>query len=64
MAPAGVREDDQLVTGELPHRPHQCPCCELRFAWRTELEDHVLTDHEGLPDAGVTPDDRPRRTRR
>jgi hypothetical protein len=24
---------------------HQCPKCELRFTWQTELEDHCRTDH-------------------
>ena len=24
---------------------HQCPKCELRFTWPTELEDHCRTDH-------------------
>lgn len=24
---------------------HQCPICELRFAFRTELESHVVEDH-------------------
>lgn len=24
---------------------HQCPKCELRFAFKTELEDHCRTDH-------------------
>jgi hypothetical protein len=24
---------------------HQCPKCELRFAWKTELEDHCWHDH-------------------
>jgi hypothetical protein len=24
---------------------HQCPYCELRFATRNELEDHVGADH-------------------
>ena len=24
---------------------HQCPKCELRFAWQTELEDHCSKDH-------------------
>jgi nucleotide-binding universal stress UspA family protein len=24
---------------------HQCPCCELRFANRNELDDHLRTDH-------------------
>jgi hypothetical protein len=47
------------MKGELPHHPHQCPCCELRFAWRTELEDHVVADHE-TPDTRVTYDERPR----
>jgi hypothetical protein len=64
MAPAAVREENRPVKGELPHHPHQCPCCELRFAWRTELEDHVVADHEGPPDARVTADDRPWSRRR
>jgi hypothetical protein len=24
---------------------HQCPKCELRFSWPTELDDHCRTDH-------------------
>ncbi len=24
---------------------HQCPKCELRFTWVTELEDHCRQDH-------------------
>jgi hypothetical protein len=24
---------------------HQCPKCELRFTWQTELDDHCRTDH-------------------
>lgn len=24
---------------------HQCPKCELRFRWPTELEDHCRSDH-------------------
>ena len=24
---------------------HQCPKCELRFTWHTELDDHCRTDH-------------------
>jgi hypothetical protein len=24
---------------------HQCPYCELRFATRNEVEDHVAVDH-------------------
>jgi hypothetical protein len=28
------------------HAPvHQCPKCELRFEWRTELDDHCWHDH-------------------
>jgi hypothetical protein len=42
------------MTTELPHRPHQCPCCQLRFAWRTELEDHVAAEHQGTTAAGTT----------
>ena len=24
---------------------HQCPKCELRFTWVTELDDHCRNDH-------------------
>jgi hypothetical protein len=24
---------------------HQCPKCELRFTWKTELDDHCSHDH-------------------
>jgi hypothetical protein len=24
---------------------YQCPKCDLRFTWRTELDDHCRTDH-------------------
>jgi hypothetical protein len=24
---------------------HQCPKCELRFTWNTELDDHCRTEH-------------------
>ncbi len=24
---------------------HQCPKCELRFSWATELDDHCRQDH-------------------
>lgn len=24
---------------------HQCPKCELRFTWQTELDDHCREDH-------------------
>jgi hypothetical protein len=24
---------------------HQCPKCELRFSWITELDDHCREDH-------------------
>ena len=24
---------------------HQCPKCELRFTWKTELDDHCSKDH-------------------
>jgi hypothetical protein len=24
---------------------HQCPKCELRFTWQTELDDHCRQDH-------------------
>jgi hypothetical protein len=24
---------------------HQCPKCELRFTWVTEVDDHCRTDH-------------------
>jgi hypothetical protein len=27
---------------------HQCPKCELRFTWKTELDDHCREDHPGF----------------
>lgn len=24
---------------------HQCPKCELKFAWKTEVDDHCWHDH-------------------
>jgi hypothetical protein len=24
---------------------HQCPKCELRFTWQTELDDHCRAEH-------------------
>lgn len=24
---------------------HQCPCCPLRFTWKTELEHHLRDGH-------------------
>ena len=62
MAFREQEEEDRAMTMELPHRPHQCPCCELRFAWRTELEEHVVSVHEVLRTA-VTSEERPRRVR-
>jgi nucleotide-binding universal stress UspA family protein len=29
---------------------HQCPYCELRFAFRPELEDHIRREHQPVPD--------------
>jgi hypothetical protein len=26
--------------------PHQCPYCDLRFVYATEIRDHVLHDHK------------------
>jgi hypothetical protein len=39
---------------------HQCPYCELRFASRNELEDHISCDHpRELDDDTVPPNARP-----
>jgi hypothetical protein len=27
---------------------HQCPKCELRFSWSTELDDHCRSEHPGF----------------
>jgi len=39
---------------------HQCPKCELKFSWTTELDDHCRTDHPGFhheyPVGGVAHD--------
>ncbi len=37
---------------------HQCPKCELRFNWKTELDDHCWHDHPQFRHeypAGVAP---------
>jgi hypothetical protein len=34
-------------------RIHQCPRCELRFAFHTELEDHLRVDHPAPVDDGL-----------
>jgi hypothetical protein len=34
---------------------HQCPYCELRFRARTELDDHVATEHPGPVDDDTSP---------
>jgi hypothetical protein len=40
---------------------HQCPKCELRFTWQTELDDHCRTDHPQFhheyPASAAHPDD-------
>jgi Flp pilus assembly protein TadB len=45
---------------------HQCPKCELRFSFRTELEHHLREDHPQPAPAGpasaVKVDDAPART--
>jgi hypothetical protein len=33
-------------------RAHQCPKCDLRFATRNELEDHLAVDHDHEPSWG------------
>jgi hypothetical protein len=35
-------------------RAHQCPLCELRFASRSELVDHLVCDHPEPPDQDTT----------
>ena len=42
--------------------PHQCPKCELRFSFRSELAYHLESDHPepaAVPDAPVKNDARP-----
>lgn len=29
---------------------HYCPSCELRFKFRTELDDHILREHPSQAD--------------
>jgi hypothetical protein len=42
---------------------HQCPKCELRFTWQTEVDDHCRTDHPGFhhdyPVGGIHHDEWP-----
>jgi hypothetical protein len=40
---------------------HQCPSCELRFAFRPELADHLAVDHSRAPDDDIAePEEAPR----
>ena len=34
---------------------HQCPYCELRFATRNEVEDHIAVDHPRAVDDDTFP---------
>ena len=36
---------------------HQCPYCELRFNYMTEVKDHILLDHKDRAEGfeGVQP---------
>jgi hypothetical protein len=36
--PAGARKEAIMTV-------HQCPKCELRFSYKTELDDHCWHDH-------------------
>ena len=31
--------------------PHQCPYCDLRFRYASEIRDHVLHDHKDHAEA-------------
>lgn len=46
---------------------HQCPKCELRFNWKTELDDHCWHDHPEFhheyPAHAVPPPPEPTATR-
>jgi hypothetical protein len=33
---------------------HQCPYCELRFAYHNEVKDHVVRDHPDRAEAFVS----------
>jgi hypothetical protein len=35
---------------------HQCPRCELRFSFRTEVENHLDTDHRPMTRAPTKAD--------
>jgi hypothetical protein len=37
---------------------HQCPYCELRFRYATEVKDHVVHDHPEHAKAFATTDPR------
>jgi hypothetical protein len=43
---------DDAPTGVI-HAGHQCPWCELRFAFTTELGEHIAVDHDGHPRIGT-----------
>ena len=38
-------QSDSAGPGGVVMTIHQCPKCELRFTWKTELDDHCANDH-------------------
>jgi hypothetical protein len=41
LSVGGRRSDDRTMEDPV----HQCPYCELRFAYHNEIKDHVMRDH-------------------
>lgn len=41
---------------------HQCPFCELKFLYMSEVKDHIMSDHKEHADevAGAEPHEIPR----
>src|SRR5262245_37908248 len=49
---AGARQPPQEVSAMRDEEhPHQCPYCDLRFLYATEVRDHVLHDHREHADS-------------
>ena len=44
--PGGATTYEEVNVMRDKEHPHQCPYCDLRFQYATEIRDHVLHDHK------------------
>ena len=55
LGPMPLVEYDPASDDRIMEDPvHQCPYCELRFAYHNEVKDHVVRDHPDRAEAFVS----------